>query len=670
MDDIFGLKSQGSRRKIRMNPKPVMPTDLTWVKRNEFPDLSSANSICVDVETKDPQINDYGAGWGRGVGHIIGVAIGTNDGWQNYYPIRHEDEGHDNYQPSKIFQYLNDQLGRPNQMKVGHNLIYDLGWLTQEGVTVRGRLWDTMIAERLIDFELSASLEETSHRYGVAGKDSETLYDWCWRAFGTRRKATPKVMREAAMSNLYRCAPRLVGSYAESDVRIPMEVGRRQHKIMKRMGLMDVFDMECKLIQVLVAMRMEGVSVDLEAADVAHDKIIEEIGVIQSEIDHIVGRKGVKTKSTKEMETVFSDLGIKIPRTPTGQVSLSKDNLLSVNHPITQKIVEIEELKKYNSTFIESYILDSTIGGKIYATFDPMGAVTGRFSSKAPNLQNIPSRNELAQVIRRIFIPDTGHLQWRKYDYASIENRVLAEYAVGEAGEALRQQYRDDPYTDYHNWCLDLVAPYAGWDISTEEKYKKRRKPIKNINFGIVYGMGIDKLAVSLALAKKPAERLMDAYHNALPHVKETMDYLGERADQLGYSETILGRKVKFDKWEPDEWSEEYHAPLPRNQALAAYGFNIRKSGLYKATNYTIQGSAAELMKMAMVKCMDDGIFDVTGVPRMTVHDELDFSDPGGVDDAFKEMAHVMETAIEFSVPIIVDGEVGNNWADLRDLVV
>ena len=668
MSDFFNIKADGARRRLKFNPRPALPDDL-WVRDNHFPDLSGAKAISIDVETKDPGIADFGAGWGRGIGHIIGVAVGTDDGYQNYYPMRHEDGATDNYQPSNVIAYLNDQLGDESQKKVGHNLNYDLGWLAHEGVNVKGPLWDSRVAEKLLDFFQDADLESSAERRGLVGKDSKDLYQWCWEAFGQSAKPSSDVaFRQNAMSNLYRCPPSLVGAYAQSDVRLPIELARKQSKLLKRAGLWEVFDLECRLIPVLVAMRMQGVSVDIDAAEQAHDAINKQIRQMQRKIDRIVGRKGVNTKSPREMEEVFEALHIEPERTPTGQVSLAAKTLEAMNHPIAKLVIDIEELKKYNSTFIESYILESNINGKIYGTFDPFGAKTGRFSSKQPNLQNIPSRNELAALVRRIFVPDEGHECWRKYDYASIENRIFAHYAVGKAGKKLRQQYIDNPFTDYHDWCLDLMAPVAGWDISTPKRYKAKRKPIKNINFGIVYGMGIDKLAADLKIPRDEAADLMEKYHDALPHVKDTMDFLSEQADTIGYSETILGRKVKFDMWEPVEWSENPLPPLPRSQALARYGFGIRKHGLYKATNYTIQGTAADLMKMAMVRCWEDGIFDEVGVPRLTVHDELDFSDEGGHDEAFIEMARVMETAVPLSVPVIVDGERGPNWSDLEDI--
>ncbi len=667
MPDLFNLKSDGKRKKIKFNPRPEIPK-TGWKRRSDFPDLSRAKAICIDVETKDPGLIQFGAGWGRGVGHIIGVAVGTDDGWQRYYPIRHECNGEDNHDPEVVFNWLRKQLSRSRQTKVGHNLIYDLGWLREENVVVKGKLWDTRIAEKLLNYYEDASLGGSCSRYGIRGKDESILYDWCWKAFGQSSKpSSKKSLRANAMQNLYRTPATLVGFYAESDVRAPIELAKKQYKKLNKAGLDASFDLECKLLPLLIEMRMAGVSVDIDAAEKASKGFEKNINNAQKKIDKITGRKGTQTGSPKEMGPIFDSLGIETQRTPTGQVSLKASVLEQSDHNLCKLIIDIEELKKYKSTFIDGYILESSINGKLFGEFDPLGAKTGRFSSRNPNLQNLPSRNNLAHMIRSCFVPDEGHPFWRKYDYASIENRIFAHYAVGSSGDRLRQQYIDNPQTDYHNWCLDLVAPIAGWDISTEEKYKKWRKPIKNINFGIVYGLQAKSLAAQLGIPFKKAKVLLQSYNDALPYVSDTMDYFSRRAGRKGYSETLLGRKVVFDKWEPCKYDAD-SIPLPRLIAIKKYGLNIMRAGLYKATNYTIQGTAADQMKSAMVKCWEDGIFDATGVPRMTVHDELDFSDPGGSDEAFREMSHVMETAVDLRVPVLVDGEIGPNWADLTDI--
>ena len=162
----------GARKKIKFNPRPPIP-ETDWKKNNKFPDLSSAKAIGIDVETKDPNIEDFGPGWGRNDGHVVGIAISTDDGWSNYYPMRHEDEQHDNYEPEQVIAYIKEQLSRKHQVKVGHNILYDIGWLKQEGIDVVGKVWDTWTASKILDYSAEASLEAVSRQYGFAGKDSK-----------------------------------------------------------------------------------------------------------------------------------------------------------------------------------------------------------------------------------------------------------------------------------------------------------------------------------------------------------------------------------------------------------------------------------------------------------------------------------------------------------------
>ena len=154
------------------------------------------------------------------------------------------------------------------------------------------------------------------------------------------------------------------------------------------------------------------------------------------------------------------------------------------------------------------------------------------------------------------------------------------------------------------------------------------RKPIKNINFGLIYGMGVAALSAGLGLTKRKGTELVESYHAGVPFAKKTMDHYMEIAQETGEVSTILGRKSRFNMWEPSKWTEGA-IPLPYNQAILKWG-NIKRSATHKALNRRLQGTAADLMKMAMLRCYEDGIFDYIGVPRLTVHDELDFSDPGG----------------------------------------
>ena len=651
------------KRRVRPNPCPRIP-DTGWRIRRDFPDLSAAKRICVDLETKDPGIDDYGAGWGRGVGHIVGAALGTDDGFRFYMPMRHEFPGSENLDPNKVLAYLNDQLGRPNQEKVGHNMLYDLGWLAHEGVVVRGVLHDTWIAQKLLSFEDSASLEALSQRRLGQGKVSDVLYKWAWQYWGEGiKQPSDDKLRKTAMQNLWRSPISLVGDYAESDVDLPIRLLPAMLKDIRNKGLETVYRMECDLLELLVQMRLDGVSVDLDAAERAKEEIEANIVRLQAEIDRLAGRP-VNTGSPLDMEKLFTRLKIPFNRTEQGQMQLTGAYFETVTHPIGEKIIEIEELKKYVSTFIKGYILDSNVNGKIHATFNQLKAVTGRMSSSDPNLQNVPSRNELAKVVRAIFIPDKGHDFWSKWDYSSIESRGLAHFAVGVGSDELREEYRNNPDTDYHNFTQAMIKRLVGLELP--------RKHVKNVNFAGIYGASEAKLQSMMKLSDEEALAFFTAYHDGLPYVRETMDHISREVQERGYTLTILGRRASFDKWEPKftpkkSNGEPWTRPVAYGyeQALRTYGPNIKRAFLHKALNYTIQGSAADLMKAAMVKCWKDGLFNEIGVPRLVVHDELDFSVREGIDlRIFREIKHTMETVIPFRIPIKVEGEWGPNWSE------
>ena len=642
------------------NPRPKVPK-TGWKLSNEFPCLKHAKAICFDVETTDPGIKKFGPGWGRGVGHIIGLAVGTDDGFRRYYPMRHVDGP--NCNPQQVLDWASEQLGREQQAKVGHNIIYDLGWLEHEGVHVKGDIYDTWTAEKLLNHYESAALEDCGQRHLQTGKSSSVLYDWAWQMWGTGTAKNENEKRELAMSNLAKIPSSLVGHYAESDVDLPLLIAPIQFDMLEQQGMWDVYRMECDLIPLLVQMRLEGVSVNLDAAEEAYNKINQEIGYIQKRIDIEAGRS-INTGSPIEVGLLFDRLGIEYPRTEkTNAPSFKGEFLKTVEHPVAAMIVEIEELKKMNSTFIKGYILEANINGKIHCEFKPMTAVTGRMSSATPNLQNVPSRTELAKVVRAAFVPDSGHDHWRKYDYSSVESRVLAHFAVGTGSKELRKEYHDNPDTDYHNFTIAMIKKVVG--ITLE------RKPAKTINFGIIFGMMVRALAIKLGVSMEEAQRLFDTYHDGLPYVKETMKAASNFAEANGFTETITGRRATFDSWEPKytEWGKPKPIALPFKQAVDRYGPNIKRAHLHKSLNYIIQGSAADLIKSGMVKCWKDGIYDVTGVPRLVVHDETDFSVRGGWNEgAFKEMVHIMETAIKFRVPIKMAGDRGPNWGELKEM--
>lgn len=652
-DDSIGLWWQdipvAGKRSSYAPPMPEIP-DTGWRAPTQFPNLSRARRLAIDVETYDPELITHGPGWARGSGHIVGVSVATDDaGW--YFPVRHETCPEQNMDPEHVFRWLRDTLSGP-QPKVGANLLYDVGWLRQEGVHVAGRLYDVQFGEALLSETGRTSLDTLGKKYLNEGKTTDLLYQWLADWFGGDPDGKQR-------RHIHRAPPSLVGPYAIGDVDLPLRVLSAMYPKLRSEGLVELFEMENRLIPLLIEMRFKGVRVDLDRAAQLNDHLFEATKEKQAWLDKAAGF-GVNVNAADSLAKLWQSLGLPIKQTKTGRPSFTKEVLAGVNHPVVEAITLIRKWEKMRGTFVDSYILGSAVNGRLHCQFHPMrddgnGTRSGRFSSSHPNLQNIPSRDEeLAPIVRGLFVPDEGHASWRRYDYSQIEYRFLVHYAEGPGAEEVRRQYREDPDTDYHVFTQELVYRLT--------KFRIERKPIKNLNFGLIYGMGVPKLCASLGVTREQGEMIFSRYHEALPYAKATMDLCSNLAARDGHITTILGRRSRFDLWEPTVWDKEA-APLPYPQAVARYG-RVRRAMTHKALNRRLQGSAADMMKVAMLRCWEEGVFDRTGVPLLTVHDELDFTDPGTREAAegFREVRKIMEEALPLRIPVRVDEEVGPNW--------
>lgn len=658
--DVPQPKGKGAVNRVM----PDIP-ETNWRAPREFPNLSGAPYLSLDIETKDPELSTLGPGWARGSGHIIGISIGV-PGKNWYFPMRHEVLPEQNLDPVHVMAWAKDTLKNPLQPKIGANLIYDVGWLEHEGVEVKGTLYDVQYAEALLDETALTNLDELGHKYLGTGKDTPVLYQWACDYYGGNVNDQRK--------NLYRCPPCLVGPYAEMDTDLPQRILPLQWAHLQQQGLLELFEMECRLVPLLIAMRRAGVTVDIDKATQIKEGLAKRVQDLNAQIKHLVGFD-VNVDANDSIQKAFRQMGVPIPMSKPGRKkdgtpkapspTFTKDTLGAIDHQLPELILECRKLDKVAETFIQSYILDSHVNGKVYCEFHPLrgdrgGTRSGRFASSNPNLQNVPSRDEeLAPMVRGAFVPDPGHFQWRRYDYSQIEYRGLAHYAIGGGADELRARYIRDPNTDYHEATQEMVKRMTGQEIA--------RKPIKNINFGLIYGLGEPKLARTLGLSTAEGKALFNAYHEGAPFAKATMDHFSKMARNLGYVQTILGRRSRFDLWEADDYGskgEEREPALPYLLAVHKYG-RVKRAYSHKGLNRVLQGSAADLMKVAMLKCWESGVFSYTGVPRLTVHDELDFSDPGGQEHAFAYIKEILETAIPFRVPIRAELEVGPSWGSV-----
>lgn len=647
---------------IGPKPRPMAPIPATgWTAPRDFPNISSAVAISLDTETYDPELDTNGPGWARGVGHIVGVSIGAIDAAGNrgkwYFPLRHTVQHEDNLDPERVIPWLKSVLST-DVPKVGANLQYDVGWLRQEGVIVKGKLIDVQFAEALLNESGSVSLEAMGQKYLGEGKDSPELYKWCAESYGGSATGVQR-------KNIHRSPPTLVGPYAESDADIPLRLVPYLYKALNDESLYDVFDLECRLINLLVDMRFAGVRVDINAADRVRDELIKGRDEAQDQLNKIAGFTVEAGHTSASLVRALHDVGVNVPKTAKGNDSIVKPWLENIPHPIAELTLRIRLLDKMRGTFVEGYILESNINGMLYGSFnqlrgDDNGTRSGRFSSSNPNLQNIPSRDPVyGPLIRGMFVPDYDHSLWVKGDYSQIEYRFLAHFAVGPGANALREQYNADPLTDYHNRTHLLVSDVTGLDIP--------RKPIKAINFGFIYGMGVPKLVASTGLDTETGHMLYGAYHKATPYAKATMDACSQEVASTGIITTILGRRSRFDLWK--RVGDRKSTPLPYNIALNKYG-SIERDGLHKALNRRLQGSAADQMKKAMVDCYEAGLFIGPTLPRLTVHDELNWSCTGAPEELerFREINYTMANCIPLRVPVIFDWESGPDWGHVDKL--
>jgi DNA polymerase I-like protein with 3'-5' exonuclease and polymerase domains len=612
--------------------------ELDWNMPTEYPDLTGYKQIAIDLETYDPNLITLGPGWARNDGYIVGVAIAAGD-MSAYFPMRHQN-GH-NLDPKMTMRWLQRQMATPQIDKIMHNATYDAGWLQAEGVTIQGRIIDTMITGAIVDENrLSYSLNNLGKDYIDMRKDERLL-----RAAAKEWGFDPK-------SEMWRLPPRYVGGYAEQDAVMTLKLWERLRTEIEQQDLWNIWNLETSLIPLMIEMRKRGVRVDLDGAEKAKTLLKARTKDLRAQIKNISG-VDIDPWASASVERMFQALNLEYPRTDAGAPSFTKQYLNAHPHEACQMLVRLREFDKADGTFIDT-ILRHQYKGRIHCEFhqlrsDDGGTVTGRFSSSSPNLQQIPARDpEIKSLIRGLFLPEEG-CRWGSYDYSSQEPRLLVHWAAS-LPDTVRHPMVDHIVERYHTENVDLhqmVADIAG--IS--------RKQAKVVNLGIMYGMGKGKLANQLGISVEEAEALLATHHQRVPFVKGLAEIATQQADKYGTIRTLLGRKCRFHLWEP---KFGYKKPLPLEEARKEYGFVLRRAFTYKALNKLIQGSAADQNKQAMADCHREGL-----VPMLTVHDELCFSVESDAQSA--RITDIMENGLGhvLKVPSKVDVALTNNWGEV-----
>jgi DNA polymerase I-like protein with 3'-5' exonuclease and polymerase domains len=610
--------------------------ETEWVMPEVYPNLSGERLIAIDLETYDPDLKETGAGWATKKGHIIGIAVAV-EGSSWYFPIRHANGG--NLDARRTLGWLREVCAMEDCTFVFHNAMYDIGWLRHEGVEIKGQIADTMVAAPLLDENrFSYSLNNLGFDYLKERKDERAL------------REAAKEMGLDPKSEMWKLPAHFVGRYAEQDAALTLRLWRHMHSLIVNDEMSSIFDLEMRVLKVCLAMRERGVRVDLEKADRVKGRLQKEEEEILRRVRKETGCD-VNVWAAASVAKVFDALNLTYPRTAKSEApSFTKNFLATHDHPVAKAIVRARELNKARTTFIDS-ITKHTVNGRIHAEIhqlrsDDGGTVTGRFSYSSPNLQQIPARdNEISPLIRGLFIPEAGE-QWGSFDYSSQEPRIVVHYASllkMRGADKFVEAYQADPRSDFHQLAADIVGV--------------PRKQAKTINLGLFYGMGVNKLGEQLGLDFESAKELFAVYHDKVPFVKELTSRVSSSADNRGVIRTLLGRRCRFDKWEPRTFG--VHKAYPMEEARQMYGETtlLKRAFTYKALNRLIQGSAADQTKKAMVDLFEAGI-----TPMIQIHDELALS-VSSREQADKIM-DVMQNCVELAVPSVVDAELGPSWGE------
>jgi DNA polymerase I-like protein with 3'-5' exonuclease and polymerase domains len=617
-----------------------------WVPPHELPDIFDAKTIAIDVETKDPNLKTKGPGWPTGDGEVVGYAVAV-DGWKGYIPIRHGGGG--NIDERIVNNWMKKVCESPAE-KIMHNAQYDAGWLRRMGFKVNGRIVDTMVIASLLDENrFSYSLNALAFEYLSKTKSEKNLTEAA-RDFGVDPKA-----------ELWKLPSMHVGPYAEVDAELTLELWNFFKPLITKEDLWSVVDLELDVLPVLIDMTWKGVRIDMNRVERTRDFLLKEEKAMLAKIKHITGMN-VEVWAAQSLAKAFDTVGINYPKTEKGAPSFTKSFLSEHDHELPKMILRTRDLNKTHGTFINTIMKHTAVDGRIHSHInqirsDDGGTVSGRISMNNPNLQQIPARDpELGPMIRSLFLPEEGE-EWASIDFSQQEPRILVHYAhaygksQGHDMKGVQEfvdGYQNDPDMDFHTMVADMA--------------KIPRKQAKTINLGMMYGMGVNKLSDQLDIPVDDAKKLVSQYHERVPFVKMLMHGVMNKLNarqSSGSIRSILGRKCRFDLWEPDTFA--MNKALPYKEALNEHGptTRLKRAYTYKALNRLIQASAADMTKKAMVDIHKMGI-----IPLIQIHDEIAVSVSSR--EQVNAIVHAMENAVKLGVPSKVDVEIGPSWGESK----
>jgi DNA polymerase-1 len=576
--------------------------------------LTAADHFCFDTEISslDPI-----------TGKLVGLSFCMKEGEACYVSV----VGHE-LPLERIIECLKPAFEHEGSLKIGQNIKFDIQVLKQQGVEVKGKCFDTMIAHYLLEPDMRHGMDFLSETYlhyrpisiteliGKKGKDQGTMLD---------------------------VDPAKVAIYASEDADITYRLYRHFEPLLEPNGVKSLFDdMEMPLVRVLADMELNGVSIDVDALALFSKELEQQAQLLEQEIYSLAGTK-FNIASPKQLGEVLFDLlklDPKAKKTATGQYKTDEEVLgyLALQHPIAAKVLQFRGVQKLKSTYVDA--LPGMINpktGKVHTSYHQAVAATGRLSSQNPNLQNIPIRTDQGKEVRKAFVPSAPDRCILSADYSQIELRLIAEIAG------------DEQMLEAFSNGLDIHTATAAkvFHVELDQVTADHRRKAKMVNFGIIYGISAFGLQQRLGIPRAEAAALIQSYFETYPGIRTYMDTVVARARETGYVETLKGRR-------------RYLRDIQSANATVR-GFAERN-----AINAPIQGSAADLIKLAMIdidKKLKEGGFQSKMI--MQVHDELVFDTLIEEKEAVRHLViTAMCSAMKTKVPLEAEAGFGSNWLE------
>ena len=676
---------------------------MQLIRLANLPDWSNFDRIGLDTETKDPHLKELGPSVRRG-GYMAGISFACPDGQSFYLPIRHEGGG--NYEnPEQVIAYLAHQAKYFRGDIVGMNLQYDLDYLAEEGVQFTPRFFrDLAVSGPLLLEPEMALIDDPEHpgrkfwgekfqamglndqaeRAGIAGKDERELVAWA-EAHGLNPKA-----------DLWKAPAARVERYARVDAELPLVISELHERAIREQELQNVYDLESRLLPVLLKMRRRGVKVNLDKLGRIEARSFSLETKALQEASRISGVQLTTddTNTPAALAKAFRATGVIPPKTEkTKEDSIKSPWMRELGTPLAKAILAAKKWNKVRLTFCES-IKAHAVNGRVHCTFNQLrqqqddgsirGAQFGRLSSSDPNLQQQPARDpEIGPLWRDIYEPDDGG-EWACLDFSSQEPRMITHYAelTGcKGGAEAAEACRTDPNWDNHGMMAGFIfgdeyrhADYLDPSSPGHKRAKGLRSDSKIIFLGKCYGMGGGKLCHSLDLptvwvvrdpnargwevhpvdsergrelkrkGQRPFEMagdegkvILGKFADGVPYVNQLAKMVQKKAERVGYIRTMSGRMCRF----------------PRNPRTG------KLEGAHKGLNRLIQGSAGDQTKLAMVLADEAGIR-----MQLQVHDEIDLTIWDRKEA--EELNEIMVHAVELNVPTRCDIEAGPTWGTIK----